>query len=137
MSLVLYGISNTRFFVNIVDIAVLADTESTLCWHHISICSLPLCPVHVVDIVYIAILTNIDSTLCLHCAPSFLFSTSRYIDNGNNVKSIQNLYYVVMYQYCIHGDDDNIEKDIYIYWTWIKSYFKFLKTYEWIIKIET
>lgn len=26
---------------------------------------------------------------------------------------------------------------IYIYWTWIKSYFKFLKTYEWIIKIET
>lgn len=68
-----------------------------------------------------------------------LLSCSRHRDilTMANVKSIQNLYYVVMYQYCIHGDDDNIEKDIYIYWTWIKSYFKFLKTYEWIIKIET
>lgn len=89
------GMSNTRYFINIVDIANLANIQGTLCLYRIIICSVPptsstlqcrstsnrhsVCIIHmcllysvyVVDIVNIAMWTKVESTLCQYWA-SFL-----------------------------------------------------------------
>lgn len=88
--------SNTRYFINIIDIANLANIQSTLCLYRIIICSVPptsstlqcrstsschsVCIIHmnllysvyIVDIVNIAMWTKVESTLCLYWASFFL-----------------------------------------------------------------
>lgn len=88
--------SNTRYFINIIDIANLANIQSTLCEYQIIICSVPptsstlqcrstssrhsVCLIHmhplysvyIVDIVNIAMWTKVESTLCLYWASFFL-----------------------------------------------------------------
>lgn len=90
------GMSNTRCFINIVDIANLANIQPTLCLYQIIICSVPptsstlqcrstsschsVCIIHmnllysvyIVDIVNIAMWTKVESTLCLYWASFFL-----------------------------------------------------------------
>lgn len=87
--------SNTRCFIYIVDIANLANMQSTLCLYQI-ICSVPptsstlqcrstssrhslyikhmhlLYSVYIIDIVNIAMWTKVESTLCLYWASFFL-----------------------------------------------------------------